>query len=263
MTNLPRIDIINDNFDIFFERQSKKIGQHEKELLPKPYLYKLFKGGAELDVREGAKFSFLQKLFVLWKALKYNIYIVVEDKDGMGIEDFYKFKEQHKKRNYSIGQAGNVIANENFVLGNKELSDTFSYLNTLCTGRAYNFLSGTKNRKTKVNHYLSHMKYFAKHYENYESKKKKMCLESGLDMPEFLMLMSLYYRDDIISSEIYKTIYKYSFHSSRTRFKAAFGSLQNKGFIQKSGVAKGAKFKLTELGSNKFNEIVQKYFINV
>lgn len=257
-------DIQHENFELYFGRSVEHLAPYQKEKLPKETTFKLFRRGGVFSARSTNKLSFLEKIFVLWKALNRRIYIIVEDhENGLDTEAFLKLREDEKKKRVGNEQANEMIVSSTFVLASKELCQTLSYLNEISVSPIYNYLQRFKNTpKSKIADYKHQMNQVMRFFSNYEATKKKMVMESGLNMPEFLVLIYIYNGEITQSSHIYKEVYRYCFQSSKTRIKQAFGSLQVKGYIEKIGVGRYAQIRITVLGTSKINEVTDKYFKN-
>lgn len=260
-----KIDIDNENFNNYFLKNVMGMGQEQKESLPDQLLYRVFKNGASVNLKNSAKLSFLSKLFILWRALKKNWFIVVEgsEENGMSIEDFVKLKTAMKKRNFGVEKAEDFTASGTFVTGSKELMDALSYLNALSVSPAYAYLTKIKNAPTsKSAEWKVQMGYICKFLAHYEGMKKKVVMEQRIDMSEILLLLVFHAGKELNGPILLKEFYRYSYHTSKTRIKVSLGILQSLGLISKTGHARTSKFRITPLGTNKIEEIMRKYVIN-
>ena len=146
ITEKTKLDIIVENFDLYFDNKLPSITPQAKENLPKDLTFKLFRKGGEVNSVSTSRLPFLAKLFILWKALRKNFFIVFEgdDVNGLSVEDFAKIKNSIKVRDYGVDRVNEyLIPQGTFVLGNKELMETYSYLNRLSTSPAYKYLLRT------------------------------------------------------------------------------------------------------------------------
>lgn len=265
MPDKTKWNISNDNFDHYFHRLSALMTEKQRELLPKDLYFKLFKRGGAYDTTSTNKLLFLAKSFILLKALRKRMIIMFEDDaEGMDEEEYFKYKKLLSKRQFSSHSAENIIEDAIFVLGNKELFDTHSKLNELSCSPAYNYLTKAKNPiPNKVTESRQHQDYVARFLVNYESNRKRIHMNSGLGITEWLTLLTMYHGNDVLGSIIYKTTYKHSFNSSSTKIKVAFGTLEAKGYIEKFGKSRGMKMRITPLGREKCTEIMTRYIINI
>ncbi len=258
-----KFDISCPNFDSYFSKSIESIGDQERASLPKELAFKLWRKGGIVDATSSNKLGFLAKVFVLWKVLKKRWVIIFEDEAGMNEEQYFQFKANLKKREYGMVPSEDLVSTGSFVLGSKELFETFSRLNFLSVGPAYSFLVKTKNTEvSKSIEYTQQMTYLFRMLSWYESKKKRWVMDTGLSMPEYLVLIFIYERGDVVSSQIHKEIYKYAYNSSSTQIKLAFGTLQRKGMLEKYGVKKGVNIRITALGIDILHRIADKYIIN-
>lgn len=266
MADKTKFDILAENLDLYFANQLCSITPQAKEALPKDVQFKIFRKGGEVDTNSTSKLSFLAKLYVLWKALRKNIFIVIESNDdnGLTIEDFVNLKQAIKVRDYGVDRNNDyVIPQATFVVGNKELMESLAYLNNLSSSPAYKYLLRGKNLvPNKVEQNKIANSYICRFLSHYEANRKKIGYESGLNISEWMVLIGLYHGNEVVSNTLWKTIYKYSFNSSKTKIKTAFGSLQRKGYIVKYGSTISSKMQITTLGTSVCNDILQKYCVN-
>lgn len=257
-------DIQSDNFDFFFESQLATMSQSQKELVPDNLLHKVVPVNGFVNERFARKLTFFQKMFVLFKALNKRVIIIVEDEEkGMTEEDYFAFKKKMKKHDFGTSITGNFITQASFILGNKELCETYHRLNLLSGGSAYGYLVQAKNKNnTKPAQWITAINYINRFLTHYEANRKKITLNTGITISEWLVLVHLYHGNLVPSSTIYKEWYKASFNSSATNIKTAFSSLRQRGYVEKVGVSKAAKIKITALGRDKVNEILKKYVLN-
>jgi len=259
-----QFDISSDNFMYFFEKEAALMTEAQKELLPKELLFRLYAKGGRVNVKETAKMSFLAKLFVLFKALKKRVIIIVEDDgNGMDEEEYFKWKKLTAKQNYSQDNAGKLITEAQFVLGNKELCDTYHRLNGLSGSPAYTYLCNAKNKDyTKPKKWLEGMEGLIRFLSNYEANRKNIAMKTGLTMSDWLVLIYLYHGNLVPSAPIYNSWYKYSFNSSARKIRGSFSVLQTRSYVEKVGSTNKAKLRITALGKDKVNEICKNYITN-
>lgn len=263
MAEKTLLDIQSENFDSFFINNSKEASTSAKESLPIDIKFRLYKAAGQLNQKFAVKLTAIEKLFMLWKAFNKRIYIVVEDeKNGMTINQFFEMQAGIKKLEYGQQKTG-LVAKAHFLLADKQLSDTFAYLNDLCHSPAYNYLNKSKNQpKNPSTEYRERMNYISKFLTYYESNKKKWVSETGISIPEFLVLIYTYHGKEVNGAEMYKNVYKRAYQSSPTKIKAAFRSLQHKGYIKKFGITSASKMQITSLGVDAVNGILNKYVLN-
>lgn len=257
-------DISSDNFDFFFEKQLASMTESQKQEIPKGLLYRLLSRAGMVDEKSTRKMSFVMKLFVLFKVFKKRCIIIIEDEEnGITEEAFLKLKKQTTKHDFGQKNASNLLTHSLFVLGNKELCDTYHRLNMLSVSPAYNYLINAKNKDyTKPGQWIAAMTYVNRFISHYEANRKRIVMETGLTMADWLVLTHLYNGNLIPSANIYKEWYRYSFNSSATKIKSSFSSLQARKYVEKVGSTRAAKIRITALGKDKVNEVLAKYVVN-
>lgn len=263
MAEKTLLDMSGENFDAYFIKQAKETTFASRESLPKDITFRLFKTGGQLNEKFAVNLGFLGKIFVLWKALRKRVYIIVEDEqNGLSPGQFFEMQKSIKKRDYS-GESVNGFTNAIFVLGGKELCDSFSYLNNLCNSGAYNYLTKTKNQpKNPTTEYRDRMNYIVRFLLFYESQKKKWVAETQITIPEFLVLLFTYQGKEVPGALMYRDVLKRAYQSSPKKIKLAFSVLQSKGMLKKSGMTSGAMMQITPLGVEIVNKILSKYALN-
>lgn len=255
-----RIDVMHENFDLFFSNQIKVLTEYQKGKIPKELLSKLYKGGDEFNPRNTSQLSVLERLLILNKALNKRIFISIEDESGISLEEYQKARSDFKKLPVNNGEIDNELT-ATFFLSNKELADGFQYLNEQCTSPMYNYLHRIKNiARSKIKKFKEQSKFIMNTFVNYEAGKKMMLIKCGLNMPELLVMMYLYGNGGYTkTAHLHQEVFKYCFQSSPRRIKQAFGSLQSKGYVSKRGNTITSEMSITELGKEKMLDIVEKY----
>jgi hypothetical protein len=249
-----RFEIDCENFDLYFQGQVKRMTEQNREPLSADILVKMRKN----------KLGFLGKLYVLYRALRKRWYIVVEEEEGgMSVEEFVELRKAIKKRDYGTAKSEGLVSTGIFVTANRELADTLEYLNRLSIGPAYNYLMRTKNSpKSPTEQWKTQMAYITRFISFYEANKKRWCENIPITMPEFYVLLFCYGNGEVVGRYLYKDYYKKAYQSSWRKIKSAFGSLQDKGLLRKSGDTKGARMSITPLGVELVDSVLTKYAIN-
>lgn len=193
-----------------------------------------------------------------------NWVLLIEHEDGLGVDQFFQLKDQCRQEGFGVDPAENWLNRGMFALANKELMDGFSALNRLSVSPAYNYVSKTKNiPTTKTEQWKKQAKYIVNFLSCYDGIKKQIVMQSGVSLAELYTLFYLYDGEEKIASDVYKSRYKYTYSASKGQIQQSFVSLQNKGFIKKIGLKKGARLVITAQGSGVIDDILNKYIINL
>lgn len=259
-----KFDISNTNFDNYFSVQGAGLGESQKDLLPKELIYKLFRKGGKPNTKSTSKLTFLAKIFILIKALKKRVIILVEDDiNGMDEEQYFKYKKLLEKNSLSIDNARGLVSDGIFVLANKEIIDTYTSINLLSASKAYNFITKAKNMAdNKTELWSKEMAYLCKFLSFYESNRKRISTQTGLTFADWLILIHIYNGEEYEGAPIYKEWYRYSCNSSQNKMKVALSTLQERGYVSKSGATFKAKYSITAYGRSKVAQVLNKYAIN-
>lgn len=259
-----RFDISSENLDLYFADQIPHLTPESKDGLPRDIIFKLFRKGGEFNSTSTSKLGFLAKLYVLWRALNKRWWIVIEDEDrGLTPGQFMDLRKASKKRDYGVEQAQTLVMSGTLVLASKELGDTLTFLNSLSSSPAYNYLVKTKNStKNEVTESNKNDIYVARFLVNYEGRKKDIVAQTGLSMPELYVLMALYHGGEVSGATLYNQVYKRAYQSSPAKIKLAFGTLQRRKYINKYGITRGAKLQITPTGKSVMRGIMDKYLLN-
>jgi DNA-binding MarR family transcriptional regulator len=264
MPNKSIFDISCENADLYFDRHLPQLTPEAKDGLPRDIIFKIFRKGGVYNSKSTSKLSFLAKLYIMVRSLKKRWYLVIEDEEnGIGLDQFKDINQAVKDREYSVPNAERFLATGSLILANKELSDTFSYLNRLCMSPAANYLlrakNSTKNRTTENEKAAEYVVRFLVHWEGI---KKELVSKSLLSIPEVLVLLALYKENELKGSVLYHGTFKRAYQSSPGKIKAAFRTLHSKGYIIKFGVTSDSKVQITPLGREILRGILDKYVVN-
>lgn len=260
-----KFDISSQNFDNFFAIHVAGIGEKEREMLPRELNFKIFKKGHRPDAKGLTKLSFLSKIFILVKALRKRMVILVEDENGLGQEEYFEYMKLAgaKKQELTLFAGEKLVTDAIFVLAKKEVMDTYCYMNELSASKPYNYLSKGKNLQlNKTTRDLKERMYITQFLSYYESNRKRLTINTGVNFSEWMVLIYLYGKDYTPSVTIHKDWYRYSFNSSATKLKQAVKSLQNRGYIEKIGSTFKLQIRITTIGKKKCDELVAKYVVN-
>ena len=264
MPNKTLFDIDCEPLDLYFVHEMENISMSAKYDLPKDVAFKMFRGGGKFRTNSTSRLSFLAKLYILWKALNKRWWIVIEDEgNGLSTGQFLELRKAHKKKDYSPDQANVLKSSGSLVLSSKELGDTLTYLNKLSASGAYNYVMKAKNApKSKPGEDSQQRTELAKFLANFCSQQKKMVIGAGLTVPEFYVLLTLFDGKDTPGSFIYKEKFSRAYQSSQSKIKLAFGTLQARGLISRTGQTRSATMQITSSGKELLNGMFEKYVIN-
>lgn len=256
-----KFDISNENFDLYFIDAVSKMPPDVKETIPADLLWKLFSRNGKVNPNKAANLTFLHRLYYLWK-MKYRFFFHIEGENG-GIrhEDFVQMREHIKHRDFGLDRAKEMEFD--FIVGGREFMETLEHLNKVSASPAYNFLmkkkGGRKPGTNKTTERVDQMTSIVQFLSDWEGNKKKWVIETGVTMPEFLVLMYCYHGKDVVGSEIYKGSFRRAYQSSPAAIKKSFGILQHKGYLKRTGIKAGAKMSITPTGKEMVNSILNKY----
>jgi hypothetical protein len=257
-------DLQNENFDIYVSNTLSEMTEYERTLLPTKLMLKICTRTGSFNPKKANKMSFFEKIYALWKAKGRRFYIVVEDEEnGLSHQKFQELRENIAKTKKTQKQMDDPFEKakieNHFVLGSKELCDTFSYMNKINCSPFFNYLIKTKNSPTSnIAKYKQEMNYIIRFVCQYEAQKKKLHSNLKINMPESLVLLYLYDGEQKVSSTIHNSVFKYCYQSAPSKIKQAFITLQQKGLIVKTGRTANAKLSITEIGKEKANELILK-----
>lgn len=259
-----QFDIVSENFDQYIQKTCLEMGPEQRAEVPVNLFTRLFANrGRTITQRTLDRTGFLGKIFVLAKAMKKRIFILVEGNDAetaMNIHDFVNFRQAEKDRSYGEGPARELISHGHFVIGTKELMDGVAYLNAVSAGPAYTYLTKLKNGKQdSLSEWQRQREYIVKFILNFEANKKKWQREFHLNMSAFLVLIYIYPGKEVTGSEIYNIALVNAQNSSGAEIRTALSFLRNRKLLTKQGVSKGATFRVTPLGRHMVDEIMDKY----
>lgn len=257
-------DISCQNLDNFFANQIPNLTPEAKDGLPRDVIFKLFRKGGDFNSTSTSKLGFITKLYILCRSLRKRWYIVIEDEEnGLRLDQYKDIPRLIRERDYGTDKAEDLVAKGGLILGSKELVDAYAYLNRLSMSPAYNYLTGVKNMpKNPVTEADKKDQYVIKFLLKWEGAKKDIVSKTGLSMPEIYVLLALYGGDETPGVMLYTELFKRAYQSSPGKIKLAFSSLQQRGYIVKYGVIKGARLQITGLGKDVIRGILDKFLLN-
>lgn len=261
MVHNLRFDLQVDNFSRFFSLEVSKMTAEQKGNIPPEILSKLFKTDGTVTEKP---MSFLHQLYVLYQGIGKEIFIVVKDEDkGLGIDDFNKFQKEQKKRKRTQDAAEYFLSKGVMVLGNTELLDWLSYLNSVTLSPAYKFALSIKNKKSaKIKEVNKEFSFFCNLLMTYEGNKKRIIRQENLTMPELYVLYYLADGKEKRSTPSYVEVYRNAINASRKQILNAFKSLTVKKYIDSWGNARATSYKITSLGKEFLYKIIHKYMMS-
>lgn len=258
-----KVDISNENLDHFFLQTILKLTVEQRAEIPYDLLRKIYKTNTG-KLNDLNKLSFLEKLYVL-SILNKKWFLLIQDADGNVIGDLAELQKSMKKK----APDGNDVAelllkNGAFVLSNKELVETTTPLNKASRSPLYNYLVKVKNYKfgNDIKEENKATAYICRFVSHYEQIKKKLTSDFNINVQEWVVLIYVYAYEEVVSSKIHKEIYRYSYTSSPRTIRQAFGSLKDKGLVDKIGSTRNAKLRITSLGYSLVNKIMNNYLTN-
>lgn len=257
-------DIDCESLDLYFAHEIEKISSTAKAELPRDVAFKMFRGGGKFRTNSTSRLGFLAKLYILWKALNKRWWIFIEDEEnGMTTGQFLELRKAYKKKEYSVEQAAVLKSTGTMVLASNELGDNMTYLNRLSASGAYNYVMKGKNApKSRLAEDTRQRAEVVKFLANFCSQQKRMVLDSGLTVPEFYVLMTLFDGKDLPGKFIYKEKFSRAYQSSQSKVKLAFRTLHARKLISRTGQTRDATLQITSYGKELLNGMLEKYVLN-
>lgn len=258
-------DIQNDNFELFFEKQLEGITESGRAVLTKIMDGKLYQAD-EKTVRKSQirKTPFLAKLWILYRALKKRVWIVVENEEtGLSMEDFVALREAIKKRDFGQKRAEGLMTNATFVTASKDLGEYLDYMAHLSSSPIYRYLNGYRDfKKTNTSEYKDQMDFIVKMIRFYEGNKTRWLEEKRITLSEYYVLLYLYDKEFVKGSDMYKNAFRRASGTSAYSIRTAWGTLSAKGLIVKSGTKRSMRMRITPMGTELINYVLHNYAIN-
>lgn len=256
-----KYDISSPQFTDYFSEQIKNLTQEQRNDIPKDLKIKI-----KIDSEDGYThtiYNLLQQLYVLYRVLNKRCYIVVEDEEnGISVDEFLALdKEKFDKVNDE--NAKKLYTKAAFILGARDLINSFHYLNLLSYSPAYSYFLKLKNiRSTKYHHQEQSVKYICNLISMYEGRKKLITRNLGITTPEWYVMLLFADGMERGAAFAYKDRYHNAYNSSRKQISVAIKKLVDKGILQRFSKNKGATYILTPYGFDKLFEILGKYVVN-
>jgi hypothetical protein len=260
-----KLDIVSDNFDEFFSKIVSSMGVEEKAQIPSGLISKLIYRKGVVGKKSLIRLGFLGKIYILFKALRRRVFILVEGSESegaMSVKDFINYRTAAKEKDFGETPARQLLTHGHFVLGGKELMDGVDYMNMLSVGPAYNYLTRMKGgKRDTLTEWQMQREYVVRFVLTWESNKKKWIREYGVSMCEFLILMYCYHGKPVAGSEMYNHTLVNAYFSTPSAIREGMSSLKDRGYVKKDGVSVGATIRITPIGKHIVDEILDKYAI--
>lgn len=255
-----KIDFQAESFDNYFGVYVSKMTQEHRASLSPNILFRLFKKKGK---QEFEKVSFFKKWYILMRAFKKRLFIVIEDQvNGLTPEQFIEFKNRKKRQEPGVADAEELIGHGVCVLGNSDLVNWLAHLNGICDGPTYNYAIKIKNNQSvKFPQISKEIAYFSSVLFNYEFNKVKFFREREFGQVEFLILLYLYDGGQKESTPFYTQILKGYPGCGRRTTMDGFRRMESMGYITKLGVTNFTGYRITDLGKQVYHEILKKYII--
>ena len=175
-----------------------------------------------------------------------------------------ELRKKYRKWEYDMDNGKTLVSTGSMILANKELAESLSYLHNLSNSPAYNYLLGGKNKvDNQTEAYNQRMRYIVSTFMHYEARKKAFVADTGITIPEWLVLLYLYSKPgETLGSPIYKEVYKRAYQSSPHKLQQCFAILQRKNLVLKTGEKRAARLTITALGKDTVDRILTKYVLN-
>lgn len=258
-----KFDLLNENFDNFFANEIALINDQQKSRLPQDIILRLFRPNGTYNATSTNKFSFIAKLYILWKALNKRVFIVVESEKGIDIPMYDSIRKSKNKRLNEHENSEVLLLDSVFISGSKELCDTFSFMNNLSTSPSYNYLTQSKNTAPiHITAWKRRMGYITRFISNYEAKRKDIVVRKSLSIAQWAVLIYLYDLNKVKSNEIYQIKYRNGYQISQAEIIKANAILQRDGMIERIGEGKALYYKITSIGTDKVNDIFRTMLFN-
>lgn len=251
--------IENENFNFWFANLAAEMTEVEQLRVPPIFLEKLFRMNGKFNVTSD-KMKFLDKLYILHRALRKKIFVVIEDESGIGVEDFLRLNKEWKPETYEDTDRKIDVC---FVLSNKELADGFSAMNHRDVSPAYNYFLKSKNTApSQIAHFNRQMSYLGKTVAWYEGRKRKMMAEYGLTLQQWYILTYICDGKDYEFKNLYEDVFAYGIGSTQPMMYTGLTALRKKGLVERFGETHNSKIRITARGKDFTQTILHKYFAN-
>lgn len=258
-------DVQTENFNGYFEMLIKEMSEEQKNKIPDKLKNKL------ISLNNGAirpnKLNYLEKIYILEKALGKTVYTVIEDtedKNAMSIDHYRMYAEQARK-NQSLSSEANVMINGGaFVIGGRDLVRWLFHLNDVCVSGAYNHALKIRNIKPQnIFKERKSLYYFVNLLIHYEGNKRRIIRDYGISMAEFFCLLYFYDSDNKSASPLYEDILANAVKVNKYTILKALKSIHDKKYIEKYGTKQQPTYCITSYGINIVNDILVKYITPV
>lgn len=252
----------SEAFDAYFYHLVMNASEEEKVRIPPAIYNKVIR--KEKYFHYTGVTTFFEKLAILFRAFRKDIYIVIRDtENGLTPEQFIEWDREEKKRNYSEDSAKKLLARSEFVLGNNDIANGLLYNRMLGASGIYKFL-------TKYHHATKFARHSMKNAFNevckllirHELAKRAIYHEFSIRPSEWLILLYLSDGQEKKGSLAYQEVWANAHFANRLQMSRGFVRLTSTGHIQRFGTAnQHITYRITPLGLDLINKALAKHVL--
>lgn len=255
--------LISEGFDNYFDNLMSNASESQREAMPDDIFFK-FKKGKDGRYLQAGKTTFFEKLAILWKVFKKDIYIFIrDDENGITGDDFRQWEREEIARNYNEKNARDLLVRSEFVLGAHDICNGMHYRRMLGASGMFKYLTSYRGKPvTSTSEARNGVRELCKMLIHYEGSKKKMAKEVNLTVPEWYIL--LHFSDGVEKkgSHVYSGLYFNAFNASQAQMLNGLKRLTQVGYLQKFGSTALSTYRITPLGTDLLYKVISKYILN-
>jgi DNA-binding MarR family transcriptional regulator len=263
MKRLDKYDFYNENFETYFNDKIDTITAAQKSLLSNELLSKLFKGPKKL----AGSLSFKEKTYILNTCFSVETAIYIYD-PGMKINksDLVDVRKANSGKMTNSELLENPRIQSGFVMSDKNLFQTLSYMNHIYTSEIYTLFRGIRHldRTNKDRNYARGKEVIGGVTDlvlKYEQYKKRIIMEFDLT-PQRLYVLLYFSSGEKYGKHFFQRDFTYAFNSTARMLSGSVRQMHDLGYLIRRGDKHNYKYTLSSKGVALLDKIVSKVIDN-
>lgn len=256
-------DIVSEGLDLYFDSQIRNMSERQILDMPKNLPFRVYRNSQGNLVKTG-KISFADKVSILWKVFKKDIFIAIRDnEDGIVASDFETNEKELKSKHYGESEVRDFLAKGRFVLAADDICNGLYAEHLIGASSMFKYVAAHRGQpKTSWEKAKVGIAEISRMILTYEGNKNKMFKSLTTNITEWYVLLHLADGKEKQGVMLYNPMYFDALNAKRNLMLRAFKKLKIDGYIVKIGGRKTATYQITPLGKDLVYNILSTYVLN-
>lgn len=257
--SMNKMDIFCPNFDHYLELKLENIMPHQIALLENSVQHKIIR----YKSKSVGHMSLAEKMHTLSVGLSAQVVLSVCDEENGITADLFKTAIKSQAGKLKNSQMLDHLDREGiFIQTDKQVAQALVYMSHAQTSDIYNLIRMNNirdkgQREIKFDKKKQVMNGLVDYLVKYESRKRRVLEQFGINIPKFYGLLYFYLGDDLCRN-FYDKQFKYAYSKSRTDLSKGLAELYRNGCLSKRGVTRELKYSITSKGIDLLMKVLSK-----